>query len=63
MTIIGSGYFTEDVTVPAYVTLQGVSPGGCTLDGDITLEAGGYACDVTLADGHYIEQDGVKYYA
>ncbi len=55
------GTYTEDVTVPTGVSVHGCGV-NCILDGNVVLQGTASLSGMLLTDGHYIEQDGVKYY-
>lgn len=59
--IVHPGSYSGDVAVPAGVNLIGTGT-NCALEGNIVLGDGANVRGILLADGHYVQQNGVKYY-
>ncbi len=52
--------YTGNVTVPTGINLIG--SGNCVLDGNVILQGTASIEGIVLTAGHYIQQNGVKYY-
>ena len=55
------GTYTETVTVPTGINLIG-SGSNCVLNGNLILQGTANARGILIADGYYVEQNGVRYY-
>ena len=59
--LMASGVYTGNITVKAGVNLIGTGT-NCVVDGNVILMASANAKGFVLTAGHYVQQNGVKYY-